>query len=485
MPQPTRDQGAINSEFEEFQNAASDALARLRTEIENQQAGSGPATGYAPIRQILDTLRVQHWIDKGGMDARSFDSFLEHYLRYSVKFHHPGYIAHQVSVPGFPGALAALVNGFTNNPMAIFEMGAGAASLEFAVINWMLGKVGWPLQPLPGGDQRDHAGGVLTHGGSLGNLTALLAARARVAPDAWQQGVPDDLAVMVPPVSHYSVDRAVSILGLGSDSIYQLPGNSLGVIDADGLAGTLQKVRADGRRCMALVANACATATGLHDPLRKVGEFCNEHDIWFHVDACHGATALIAPGSRKYLDGIELADSLVWDTHKMMQVPVLCAAVLLRDVMGFSYAFQQEANYLPIGDDEERYSPMPRAVECTKAALSLKVFLTLAWWGEARLGAYVDDRYAAARCFYEIIRHRPGFECPYAPESNILCFRYGSDDKLQDAIRERLLREGSFHITTATVAGKRYLRLTVMSPQTEARTIEQLLDAIERVAGTG
>ena len=470
------------SEIEEFQHAAVLALNRLRTEIERQQRGEGPATGYAPIGEVLETLQVSKWLSQGGMHADSFDKFLQDYLRFSVKFHHPGYIAHQVSVPGFPGALAALVNGFTNNPMAIYEMGAGAATLEYAVVNWMLRKAGWPEQPMPGTAAGRHAGGVLTHGGSLGNLTALLAARARCAPDAWRDGTPNDLAVLVPPVSHYSVDRAVSIIGLGSSAIYQVPGNALGVIDPQQLSATLEKMQSDGRRCMALVANACATATGLHDPLRAIGEFCGQHDIWFHVDACHGATALLSKDSKHFLDGIELADSIVWDAHKMMQVPVLCAAVLLKDAADFGRAFQQEASYLAIANDTERYSPMPRAVECTKASLSLKLFLTLAWWGERRLGDYVDDRYAATRRFYEMIRQRPGFECPYQPESNILCFRYGEDDATQDRIREMLLRDGSFHLTAATLAGKRYLRMTVMSPQTSEQTVLSMLNAIEAAA---
>lgn len=468
------------SEVEVFEKAAVAALARLRAEIEMQRTGTGPATGYAPIREVLRDLKIQKWIDEGGMDPAAFDAFLAGYLNYSVKFHHPGYVAHQVSVPDFPGALGAMINGFTNNPMALYEMGPAAASIEFSVINWMLKKIGWTPQPLPGSQPSAHSAGVLTHGGSLANLTALLAARARIAPEAWTQGTPDDLAVLVPPSSHYSVNRAVSILGLGARAIYPLAGNALGKIDASRLGETLERVQADGRRCMALVANACSTATGLHDPLRPVGEFCAEHGIWFHVDACHGATALLSRHARHYLEGVELADSMVWDAHKMMQVPVLCAAILLKDARDFERAFQQEASYLAMNEqDTERYTTLPRTIECTKAALSLKIFLNLAWRGERALGAYVDDRYAMTRNFYRLISERDGFECPYEPESNILCFRYGDDDAQQDRIREALLRERSFHLTAATVAGKRYLRLTVMNALSDESTIASLLDMIE------
>lgn len=471
-----------NAELTEFEQAATDTLARLREHIEQAIKGGEPATGYASLRVILDDLDVEHWINQGGMDPSSFDEFLRKYLTYSVQFHNPRYIAHQVSVPDYPAALGGMINGLTNNPMAIYEMGPAAATMEFAVLNWMLRKIGWPGQTLPGDSPVPGAAGVLTHGGSLANLTALLAARARASPEAWQHGTPDDLAILVPPTSHYSVARAVSILGLGAKSVYHVDVTELGVIQPEHLDRALARVRAEGKRCMALVANACATATGLHDPLRPIGEFCNANNIWLHADACHGATALLSKQSRHYLDGIELADSVVWDTHKMMQVPILCAAVLLKDGSDFDRAFHQEASYLAYGADNESYDALPRAVECTKAALSLKIFLNLAWRGERVLGEYVDDRYAITRQFYNQIYRRAGFECLCEPESNILCFRYGQDDELQQRIRDTLVHERRFHLSSALVNGKRYLRMTVMNKLTDKETINEMLGEIELTA---
>ena len=470
------------TDVEIFEQTTIDTVNALRNHIERAHRGEIPATGFAPVHDIYGALNVDHWIRNGGMDRTSFAEFLKTYLLHSVQQHHPRFIAHQVSVPDFPGALAALVNGVMNNPMAVYEMGPAAATLELAVINWMLRQVGWVEQPFPGQISGAHSAGVLTHGGSLGNLTCLLAARARIAPEAWRRGTPDDLAVLVPAVAHYSNARAVSILGLGADALYPLKTNALGVVDPDGIEDAIAKVEADGRRPMALVANACSTATGLHDPLRRIGEICRAHGVWFHADACHGATALLAPNARRYLDGIELADSIVWDTHKMMQVPVLCAAVLLKDANDFARAFQQDASYLAWDDDGESYSVIKRAVECTKASLGLKVFLTVAWRGQEALGAFVDDRYDAARRFATQIAARPRFTVPYEPETNILCFRYGDDDALQPAIRERLMKTRRFHVTSTLLNGQQHLRLTVMNRLTNEETIDALLDEIERVA---
>ncbi|MEM7082820.1 MAG: pyridoxal-dependent decarboxylase [Pseudomonadota bacterium] len=471
------------AQLAEFEEAVVATLATHRAHARANIDGLDAATGWAPIGDILRNLDIERWIDEGGMDATAFQAFLAKYLNYSVKFRHPGYIAHQVSVPDYPAALASLINGVTNNPMGIFEMGSAAATLEFSVINWMLRKVGWPPQVLdaaPGAPPT--AGGVMTHGGSLANLTALLAARARVAPDAWEQGVPHDLAVLVPASSHYSNARAVSILGLGRQAVYELEVDAFGVVRVDRLEQALATIKSDNRRCMALIANACSTATGLHDPLRPIGEFCRTHNIWFHADACHGASALMSPAVRHHLDGIELADSIVWDTHKMMQVPVLSAAVLLRDVSDFDRAFHQEASYLAYGQSLDNYDTITRTVECTRSAMGFKVFLNLAWRGEAALGDYVRERYEAAQRFYALISARPGFSCPYRPETNILCFRYGEDDAEQEAVREHLMRTGQFHITSTLLNGRRYLRLTVMNRLTNEATIERLLDAIEQTA---
>ncbi|MEO0997758.1 MAG: pyridoxal-dependent decarboxylase, partial [Pseudomonadota bacterium] len=322
-------------------------------------------------------------------------------------------------------------------------------------------------------------------GGSVANLTALLAARGALCPEAWRDGVPGRLAILAPPSSHYSVQRAAGILGLGTGAVVPLPADEWGVVRAGDIAAAADRVRDDGMRCMAIVANACATATGLHDPLRAMGEYCRSEGIWFHVDACHGATALLGRESRRFLDGIELADSVVWDTHKMMQVPTLCAAVLFRNSGSFDAAFRQEASYLAYGADRDAYDSLPRALECTKAALGLKVFMNLAWRGERALGNYVDERYAITRRFRRIALSRPGFDAPYEPESNILCLRFGDDDALQESIRRGLMVDGEFHLSSALLGGRRYLRITVMNALTDETVFTALLDAIERRAAQG
>ena len=459
---------------EEFERGAQTTLARLSEYAESSRRGEGPAVSRPPLADIERALDLRRRLREGGMDADQFGDFLESYLEFTTRLHHPGSLAHQVAAPDVPSVLADFVHGAINNPMAIEEMGAGALAIEKAIVEWMVEKVGW--DPAKGG-------GVLTHGGSLANLTAMLAARAWAAPDAWTAGAPGDLAVLAPAAAHYSVARSVGIAGLGADALVAVDADELERIRPERLPEAFERARAAGRRPIAVVASACATGTGLHDDLEAIGAFCREHGLWFHVDGAHGASALLSPRYRSLLDGIEQADSVIWDAHKMLRTSSLCAAVLVREDRDLPAAFQQKASYL-FYEETDDPDILDRAIECTKAPLGVKLFMNLAWRGEAGLGDYVAERYDLARRFHDVIAARPGFECPYVPESNILCFRYGSDSDLQLAIRERLIESGEFHLSSVELGGRRHLRIVVMNPATDEATIERLLDAIERVAAS-
>ena len=461
-------------DVEEYERAAARAVAAVARYVAASQAGEGPAVSAPPPGDVERELDLRRLIREGGLGPDGFEPWLEALLRRSTRLHHPGELAHQVASPDVPAALADLVHGAINQPMSIYEMGAAANAIESAVVEWMCERVGWG----PG------AGGVLTHGGSLANLTALLAARAAAAPSAWGEGVSGGLAVLAPPSAHYSVKRSVAMLGLGERAVVPLEVDEYERIVPERLDDAVERAEAAGLRPMALVAAAGATSTGLHDDLEAIGGFCRERGIWLHADAAHGASALLSPAHRGLLRGIEQTDSVVWDAHKMLRTSSLCAAILVRDVRRLDAAFQQSASYL-IYEDAEAAGPdlLGRQVECTKAPLGLKVFINLAWRGERGIGEYVAEQYDKTVRFWELISAREGFECLSRPESNILCFRYGPDDALQVKLRERLLAEGRFHLSSTEVSGVRWLRMSVMAPASSEATIEKLLETIERLAG--
>jgi L-2,4-diaminobutyrate decarboxylase len=487
-----------------FQRDAGIAARELARYHRESRAARRPVIAQRPLADIVRDLGLAELASRGGLTGARLRRFLRAYLERTTRLHHPAYLAHQVAVPHPSGSLGSLVDGFTNNAMAIYEMGPAAAAIEYFLINWLLAKVGWPPAPLPGeapaggatppgtahggggpstgAPAAAYAGGVLTHGGSLANLTALIAARSRLAPEVWEQGNPAGLALLAPAASHYSVVRAAGILGLGHRAIYELETDEREIIRPDRLPKAWERLTGDGRRAVALVANACSTALGLYDPLEEIAEFCGAHGIWLHVDGAHGAGALLSPRLAARMRGVQRADSLVWDLHKLARAPTVCAAVLVRDAASLDRAFQQEASYLFHEKDQPGFDFIHRTVECTKAGLGLRFFAVLGALGEQGLAAYVEGLHQVAREAYEHIAAQPDFECAAEPQSNILCFRLKADDERQMALRARLLAEGSFYPSTAMHAGRRWLRLVFMNPDTGLAEVRRLLDRL-RAAG--
>jgi L-2,4-diaminobutyrate decarboxylase len=440
----------------------------VAAEFESTRARQGKVLVQKPIDEILRELDFDRLVAEGKGDLAAIVRVI---LANSIRLRHPRYMGHQVAIPMAPSVLADLVSGATNNGMAVYEMGPAGTAVERGIVRWILGKLGWAE-----GD------GVLTHGGSLGNLSALLAARARIFPESWADGMPAGAVILASDIAHYSVERAAAILGLGSRNVVKIPVDGALRIHVESLKRIFAEQVEAGREVLAVVANAGATANGAIDPLREIGQFCWDEGLWFHVDGAHAAAALISSKYRSLVDGIELADSVVWDTHKLLATSALACATLFRDKASLTGTYAQHAPYLFSEGEHPGEDLSLNTFECTKGPLGFKLFLNLAVVGEAGLAAHVEHLFDRARRFHALLAARSGFECFGPPQSNILLFRYGKDSELQDRVRRALVLEGDFYITRTTVRREAWLRIVVQNPFTEDSDIVALADRIEALA---
>jgi len=456
-------------EAEVFSRNADAILKLLVEELQACDRREGKVLVQRSIEEILRELNFSALIENGGGDLVELSRTI---LRNSNHLHHPHYMGHQVAVPMLPASLADLFNGVTNNGMAVYEMGPAQTAVEKGLIGWMLRKTGWEKS----GD------GVLTHGGSLANLSCLLTARGKFAPESWNRGAPTGCVILASEAAHYSIARAAAILGLGADAVIKVPADAQLRIDVKALKSIYETVRKDGKKVLAVSANAGATPNGAYDPLREIGEFCRSENIWMHVDGAHGSSALLSSRHRALMDGVELADSLIWDTHKMLATSALCGAALFREKSHLANTYAQHAPYLFSDADKPGEDLSKNTFECTKAPLSLKLFFCLAVVGVKGMAAHVESLLENTSKFHDIIAGTPGFTCFCRPQANILCFRYGTDSELQDRVRQHLVLDGDFYITRTTIRGASYLRIVIMNPRTTERDIEGLCRRIVDLA---
>ena len=396
---------------------------------------------------------------------------------------HPMYMGHQVSSPLPATVWTEPVISVLNNSLAVREMSPTLTAIETRVVQW--------LTELAGFGPR--AGGTLTTGGTEATFTALLAARARALPDAWERGIGTDAPVVVHGEhAHYSVTRAVAQLGLGTRRAIAIPSRDLRM-DVGALERTLDRLARDGTRVMAVVATAGSTATGTFDDLDAIGRACEARRIWLHVDAAHGASALLSHEHRVRMRGIERASSMAWDPHKMMLLPLSAGVLLVRDERELEAAFAQQAPYLFHRGDGERVADQGvRSFMCSRRADALKVWVALQRYGADGIGALYDHLVAMTRALHDAIGQRNDFESMHEPETNILCFRWlgsprrddASLDELNRELRERYNRSGRGWITSTVLGARRVLRVTIMNPRTHTKHVTRLIDGLAEEAQT-
>lgn len=164
----------------------------------------------------------------------------------------------------------------------------------------------------------------------------------------------------------------------------------------------------------------------------------------------------------------------------MMRTGPLCTAVLFRDERAINAAFEQEASYLFHDKALPGFDFLHRTVECTKAALGLRWYLALAWEGEQAVIDYIESRVALTRAAWTRLQANPDFDTALEPEANILCFRPKTARGQELQLRDELINEGEYHLSTTTFGGERWLRIVIMSPATTLQSIEGLIARLRR-----
>ncbi len=451
----------------------------------------GRATGRAadlPVYPpVTPDMLLREWGPLSNVKGGTPDDFfamMERFLLQCNHLHSPKYMGHQNAVPLPLSVFSDMISSLLNNCAAVFDMGPVETIVEKRIVDWMCEKIGYKS-----------GGGFLTSGGTLGNFTALLAARQvmgmRYGFDVWKEGLEQhtNLAILTSDQSHYSIRRPMQMMGLGKESVVIVPTNKDFQVTRDAVERSYAEAVAQGKQVIAFAASSCNTGPGTFDDLVMLSEFCRAKGLWLHVDAAHGGPVLLSPKYQHLLKGIEHADSVVWDFHKMMMVPGLATAVLFREHKDSYQAMRQDAEYLYANRPDieaDWYTLCKRTLECTKISMGVKFYSMISLYGEEFFANHVTDAFDLAQWFADRTRNDPELELGVEPQSNIVCFRYvphmrTMDDlsALQSQIRAAVVESGRFYIVQTTLPTGVYLRLSLMNPLTNKEDLEQLIVAVK------
>jgi L-2,4-diaminobutyrate decarboxylase len=440
-----------------------------------------PSDNIRRADEFLD--RAPSLLDRAVL-ADHFGDLIQTMLRHGHNLHDPRYIGHQVPAPVPLSGLFDAVGSVTNQCMATYDMGPWATAVEWALIDRLGQQIGW---------NSGEFSGLVTHGGSLANLTALLTARNVSLGQSWERGVGQGAAppaIVVHSDAHYCVARAAGVMGLGTNHVVRIGLDQRRRMDPNQLDETLRHLRAANRPVVAVVGCACATPIGVFDPLEDIAEVCRRHDVWLHVDAAHGGAASFSPRYRHLLDGLDRADSLIWDAHKMLFVPALCAFVLYRNKDHKFETFRQDAPYLfdPAAPGLAEYDSALRTVECTKRAAAVGLWGVWSMFGAGIFADLVDVTFGMGKIFFDKLSAAPDFEPLHEPQCNIVVFRHLPEKlrhaqpdclgKFQFDLRRKVIESGESYIVSTRIDGVGALRATIINPLTTPDHLDQLMDTI-------
>ncbi len=470
---------------EEFRHQGQAWATVVHQHLQAAMQGNTKALNWSDPQEALKLAEstLQETADPEERTDR-FQSLLKTMLDHGQNLHHPGYVGHQVPASIPVAGLFDAVGSITNQPMAIYEMGPWATVVEHALLRKLAKLVGW---------NPDTSSGLLTHGGSLANLTALLTARNIAFPNAWEAGCPSNAVIVAHAESHYCVSRSAGILGMGTKQIRSVALDADRRMDPVALQHVLEECQARNEKVVAVVAVACATPTGAFDKLSEIADLCERFDVWMHVDAAHGGGVLMSNTYRHLAAGIERADSVVWDAHKMLFVPPLCAAVLYRQAEHQFAAFQQNAPYLFQSDDRQQavYDSGIRTVECTKRACGFGLWGAWSLYGREVFEQIVDKVFGLAKIAADELDAADDFERPFRQDANIIVYRSlpaqirsadrETQNQFQFQLRDQLVHSGDFYIVQTVIDDIAYLRMVVMNPMTTETDLNRLLNKLREL----
>ena len=389
------------------------------------------------------------------------------------------YMAQCVDRPGFttasgrfmayiPGgaqpyaALGDFLAAVSNKYSGFASASPGAVRIENACADWLAKVIGYP----------EGSGGTLTSGGSLANLTAIVAAREARDPDGGG-------AIYVTRFAHYCVDKALKIAGRGRAPKRVISTDSEHRMSLDALESEIERDIAAGIRPWLVVASAGTVDTGAIDPLPKIADLCAKHGIWFHVDGAYGGLFAICDTGREKLNGIERADSVALDPHKTLFLPYGTGAVLVRDRNHLLEAFSASADYIrPLGESAVGPSPADLSGELTRHFRALRLWLPLQVAGVAAFRAAQEEKLALARYLHMRLTELPNFDPGPEPQLSVVAFRYGEDDTFNERLIQRLQREGRVMLSGTRIEGKFYIRCAILSFRTHLEHVDEAIAAI-------
>jgi aromatic-L-amino-acid decarboxylase len=393
---------------------------------------------------------------------------------------HPGWFAYFPANNSPASVLGEFLTAGLGAQCMVWQTSPAAAELEEVVLDWLRQMTGLP----------EGFSGVIQDTASTATLCALLSARERATGfESNDAGLRAPLTVYASEEAHSSVDKGVKIAGFGKKNLRRVPTDGRFAVIPEQLEEAMARDRDAGLVPACVVATVGTTSSGAIDPLRAVGEICRKYGAWFHVDAAWAGTAALLPEKRWILDGVELADSFVFNPHKWMATNFDCSAYFVKDPATLVRTFEIHPEYLKTGVDDKVKNYRDWGIQLGRRFRALKLWFVIRSYGVEGLQAMVREHLRLAALVKDWVDGDGRFELLAPVDLGLVCFRLVGGweesglNELNRRLLERVNASGRVFLTHTTLRGKYTIRLVVGQRTTEERHVRGAWDVISAAAG--
>jgi aromatic-L-amino-acid decarboxylase len=450
----------------------------------------------ADYLETVERLRVTPDVQPGAIRARlaadppedgePFERILADFddivLPGMTHWQHPSFFGYFPANSSPPSVLAEMLTATLGAQCMSWLTSPAAAELEEVTMGWLGRLIGLP----------DGFTGVIQDTASTATLCAILCARERASADAVNRSgrAPAPLVAYCSAEAHSSVTKAARIAGIGDANLRLVPVDARFAMRPEALAAAVAADRAAGRIPFCVVATVGTTASTALDPLRPIGNVCREAGAWLHVDAAYAGSAMVAPELRWMIDGVEFADSLVFNPHKWLFTNFDCSAYFVRDVARLVRTFEIHPEYLKTPVDKRVNNYRDWGIPLGRRFRALKLWFVLRSYGAEGLRRRIRAHLAMARWFAAQVEQNPDFEILAPTPLAVVAFRWhprGVDDPERlDALNADLLARlnatGKLFMSHARLGGAYALRMSIGQTYTEQRHVEAAWSLIRATA---
>jgi glutamate/tyrosine decarboxylase-like PLP-dependent enzyme len=418
----------------------------------------GPRSAEDLFKEVGNTITAK---GLGGHEA--LEVFTNVLAKACISTDHPRNLAFIPSAPSEYANLFDLVVGASALYGGSWQEGAGAVFAENQAIQWLIDLAGLPAS----------AGGVFVQGGTIGNLSALVVARAEARK---KQGNPERWVIACSEEAHSSIVSAANVMDV---DVLTVAVDKDGRLQGAAVAQAIDHLHATTKtRVFAVVATSGTTNLGIIDDLKGIGKAAHDRGIWFHVDGAYGLAALCAPSVRHMFDGIEAADSFIVDPHKWLFAPYDACALVYRNPELAKQAHSQHASYLDTLKDEN-WSPSDYAIHLTRRTRGLPFWFSLAAHGTDAYAEAMEQTLTVAQQAAQLVRNHPHLELLCEPELSIVAFtRKGWVATDYQKWSDQLLEDQIGFIPPSSHHGHPILRFAIVNPWTKISDISMILERL-------